>query len=190
MAVATLSALFFQTIRKLALVVLYLLLLPYLFLFINNANVGLRMWFYQIATISLLAALIVYAVKHQNWFSSRVAYLFLILIIFYGILAFSSQIRLLEDIAVHKLFLKMQDQKITNFYVNDDLIDVPLEYYFEIKKNPYQIYRAHLQGELDVSQSKFQYYILKKGSYDAAKFTKFNLIVENDFFDVYESTGN
>ncbi|MEO6050722.1 MAG: hypothetical protein ABIP78_05240, partial [Pyrinomonadaceae bacterium] len=65
-----------------------------------------------------------------------------------------------------------------------------IEYYFEINKIPYRIHRAHQQGELDISQTKFQYYILKKGSYDAAKFVRSNLIVENDFFDVYEFAEN
>ncbi|MDQ3179705.1 MAG: hypothetical protein M3Q33_04210, partial [Acidobacteriota bacterium] len=146
----------------------------------------------QMATISLLAALVIYSVKKQIWFNNQVAYLFLILIFSYGIWAFSFQVRQLEalDIAVHKLFLEMQGRQINNFYVNDDLIDVPLEYHFETNKIPYQIHRAHLQGELDISQSGFQYYILKKGSYDAAKFAKFNLIMENDLFDVYEFAGN
>jgi len=84
----------------------------------------------------------------------------------------------------------MQNHKINSFYINDDLIDMPIEYYFEINKIPYQIHRAHIQGELDISQSEFQYYILKKDSYDATKFAKFNLIIENGFFDVYEFTRN
>lgn len=187
LSVAALLALFFQTIRKLGLIILYLLLIPYIFLFINSVNVGARMWFYQIATISLLVVIIVYALKNQVWFSSRVAYLFLILTFFYGVLAFSYQVRQLEalDIAAHKLFLEMQSRKINSFYVNADLIAVPIEYYFETNKIPYQVHRAHLQGELDISPSEFQYYILKKSSYDATKFAKFNLIMENDFFDVY-----
>jgi len=192
LSVATLLAVFFYTTRKLGLVVLYLFLIPFILLFIHSVATGERTWFYQITTISLLVVIIICAVKKQVWFSNQVAYLFLILIFSYGILTFSYQVRHIEglDIEAHKLFLEMQNHKINSFYINDDLIDMPIEYYFEINKIPYQIHRAHIQGELDISQSKFQYYILKKDSYDVTKFAKFNLIIENGFFDVYEFTRN
>ena len=189
---AVLLALFSQTTRKLGLIILYLIVIPGVLLIINSANIGPRMWFYQMATISLLTALVIYLVKKPIWFNNQVAYLFLILIFSYGIWAFSSQVKQSEalDIEAHRLFLTMKSHKINSFYINDDLIDVPIEYYFEINKIPYQIYRAHIQGELDISETKFQYYILRKGSYDAAKYVKFSLIVENNFFDVYEFAEN
>lgn len=164
------------------------ILIPFLLLVIHHVIPASRVWFYQIASISLLIAITVSLIIKRIKFPKLLAMFLAIIILLLGILNFNQRVKPHQPLAFDAEVLAtiVSQKELKSVYVNYDLMDVYSLYYFTINNKNYNLYRANFQGELENEKlNEFDLIIIKKGSRNDIKLEDYDVILENPDFAAY-----
>ncbi len=166
----------------------FFILIPFLLLVIHHVMPSSRIWFYQIASVSLLIAITVSLIIKRIKFPKLLAMFLAIVILLLGILNFNQRIKADEHLAFNAEVLAtiVSQKELKSVYVNYDLMDVYSQYYFTINNKKYNVYRAHSKGELENEKlNEFDLIIIKKGTGNDIKLEDYEVILENPDFVAY-----
>lgn len=166
----------------------FFILIPFLLLVIHHVMPVPRIWFYQIASVSLLIAITVSLIIKRIKFPKLLAMFLAIVILLLGILNFNQRIKVDEHLALNaeELSKIISQRDIKSVYVNYDLIEVYSQYYFTVNHKKYNVYRAHVKGELENEKlNEFELVIIKNGTRNDIKLEDYDVILENPDFVAY-----
>ncbi len=178
---------FFQNKRLLSGVV-FIFIIPFLLQIIHSVILPSRAWLFQIAGISLMIGMIFYSFENKLKFRNLTVMVFSVIILLLGILNFNYKINSEEKLAFEAETLSetICPLDIKSVYVNYDLIEVHLLYNFTVKNKKYDVYRAHVKGELSNDQlNNYDLVVLKKGSANQFELKNYERISDNQEFDAY-----
>jgi len=178
---------FFQN-KHLVNAVIFIIVIPFLLLIIHSVVFPERAWHYQIASISFLLGMVFYSIEDKLKFRNSLVMIFSVIILLLGILNFNYRINSQEKLAfeAETLSKTIYQRDIKSVYVNFDLIDVDVQYYFTVKNKKYKVYRAHINGELSNNElHNYDLVILKKGGTNQIELKNYERITDNQEFDAY-----
>ena len=179
---------FFSDYKWLVNTVGFFILIPFLLIVIHHVIPGSRVWFYQIASVSLLIAITVSIIIKRIKFPKLLIMFLAVVILMLGILNFNRRIETDEHLAIEAQVLSkiISRREIKSVYVNYDLMDVYSQYYFAVANKKYNVYRAHIKGEIENEKlNEFDLVIIKKGTRNDVKLADYDLILENPDFVAY-----